>query len=1287
MSSDHLIIHVPERIVGGEFQLGQMAAMGLYRILQDAGEILHGHIYHAWDMAEGRAVAIKVLKEDLADSEAAINELGRKIHSIHQSAHPTFILPHEVVRLENRTLVIEEWVNGLTLLKLLKSRGSLPVSEAVQILKPLAEGIDFAINGYHHHIDLTLRHVLIDFAGEDAFPEGKSATELRVTNWPPFDIKFSPLTLSHSSKVKEPISRAFGKIFFQSLGGHPQRPGSTTYIPLPQLSEEGNAHLRSFLTSEDAMASCATVLRKVCEAESVVWPADRADHSAFAHRVAAMANQTQVKRERIQTLSDELSKLPPEPPIPQQAPAPATPEPTAPIEPVAADDDSVIKNTGTAPNRSKLLFGSLAGVALAAAGGYAFWTTLPPQLNKQPVALEVANSFEDVRGELETLRQQENWPELYARIPDITQQFTGDSKLALMEIAKASITPLFETPNTWPAAKTTLDLDAESREIVGQALTRESVRLASVASPAETAKLLSYHEEAFPQRPIAEVASLRSDGLSKMRSKLEKGKPLSEPESRLLEHLAGSDTDQEATFVKELAATQAKEEKARQDALSQAQRFQEEQQLADQLQKDKQWRTLFDRLETYAGFPGDTNGELRKLAESSVAPLFADFSDAPAPSEVAKKESDIHELVSEALAARAAQPAQSATSLSEIYSYVSAINPSETNASLLETGKTLTTNLASKGTSMNSEERQLLRALATYGVSGAGSLQEKLSTAEEALKQEAEAWEALSSELGQLANRKDWLGVFALLDDQRFKPFQEKHASTLEQVGNQAAQALCQDATALPSRSDVIALESLGQKYLRDQLSLAGTAAANRSDIEAFGRYLSCNRELFPDTPNAALATAGNALASSNPSDDDLKTLASLGISKAADILQQRRQASTREAKFTTTLSEARQLAESGDWPPLFARLDAYLTDSFTEGQKRQLLAIGRPAVEAVYRSSSGRPSAKNVSRFPSLKKDLIAEVLLAHAQTAVSQGSINAFVSYLEYQRAAFSSTPSTSWQQLGTQTVNLLKRDFTGNRPLIDRLNKNGIKAAATLLSEMATAEKRKQFEDERSDALAIAGRDPGDALRRFISFKQRHFGGAWKDWKRAYQRDIDGILTSVRSGKGIERELKTLESDGFTAAKRLLADLAPKTIPLEQMDLQDFRKKYAASWKDKKFVGAYMNKAVQKRSAEDIESAALTAISIGLVDNGFSALDILVTRMRVPLSRKGKKRLLGEFGNGPNPVARTGWHGLWLMRGNSPVKVDVKKGVEKLAYAAKRGHKPSQRICDSTRPKINY
>ena len=209
----------------------------------------------------------------------------------------------------------------------------------------------------------------------------------------------------------------------------------------------------------------------------------------------------------------------------------------------------------------------------------------------------------------------------------------------------------------------------------------------------------------------------------------------------------------------------------------------------------------------------------------------------------------------------------------------------------------------------------------------------------------------------------------------------------------------------------------------------------------------------------------------------------------------------------------------------------------------------------------------------------------------------------------------------------------------------------------------------------------------MRRFNNFKQSHFGGSWKDWKQAYQGDINGILASLESGRGLETQLTTLKNDGFTEAARLLADLAPKAIPLDQLDLQDFRKKYADHWKDKKFVGAYMNKAVQKRSAKDIESAALTAISIGLVDNGFSALDVLVTQLRVPLSRSGQKRLLGEFGRGPNPVARAGWHGLWLMRGNPPVKLDVQEGKQKLIYAAKHGHRPSQRICDASRPRIAY
>ena len=132
-----------------------------YEIIKSIGEGGMANVYLAFDTILERQVAVKILRGDLADDEKFIRRFQREANSASSLRHPNVVEMYDVGEDSGKYFIVMEYVDGKTLKGLIKKRGPLNLSEAIDIMLQLTSGIACAHDSYIIHRDIKPQNVLI----------------------------------------------------------------------------------------------------------------------------------------------------------------------------------------------------------------------------------------------------------------------------------------------------------------------------------------------------------------------------------------------------------------------------------------------------------------------------------------------------------------------------------------------------------------------------------------------------------------------------------------------------------------------------------------------------------------------------------------------------------------------------------------------------------------------------------------------------------------------------------------------------------------------------------------------------------------------------------------------------------------------------------------------------------------------------------------------------------------------------------------------------------------------
>ena len=132
-----------------------------YQIIKAIGEGGMANVYLAYDTILDRNVAVKVLRGDLANDEKFVRRFQREALSASSLSHPNIVEVYDVGEDNGQYYIVMEYVEGRHLKDLIKKRGKLTLSEVIDIMLQITDGMTVAHDAYIIHIDIKPQNIMI----------------------------------------------------------------------------------------------------------------------------------------------------------------------------------------------------------------------------------------------------------------------------------------------------------------------------------------------------------------------------------------------------------------------------------------------------------------------------------------------------------------------------------------------------------------------------------------------------------------------------------------------------------------------------------------------------------------------------------------------------------------------------------------------------------------------------------------------------------------------------------------------------------------------------------------------------------------------------------------------------------------------------------------------------------------------------------------------------------------------------------------------------------------------
>ena len=132
-----------------------------YQIIKTIGEGGMANVYLAYDTILDRNVAVKVLRGDLATDEKFVRRFQREALSASSLSHPNIVEVYDVGEDNGSYFIVMEYIEGKHLKQLLKKRGNLTLTEVVDIMLQITDGMSAAHDSYIIHRDIKPQNIMI----------------------------------------------------------------------------------------------------------------------------------------------------------------------------------------------------------------------------------------------------------------------------------------------------------------------------------------------------------------------------------------------------------------------------------------------------------------------------------------------------------------------------------------------------------------------------------------------------------------------------------------------------------------------------------------------------------------------------------------------------------------------------------------------------------------------------------------------------------------------------------------------------------------------------------------------------------------------------------------------------------------------------------------------------------------------------------------------------------------------------------------------------------------------
>jgi tetratricopeptide (TPR) repeat protein/predicted Ser/Thr protein kinase len=217
---------------------------GDYALLAEVGRGGAGTVHRAWDLENGRLVALKVLRDD---SPGVAARFQREVQSATRLSHPGIVKVFRAGKAEGRPYIAMEFVGGRSFAERLDSASRPALRECVRILADICSALRHAHARGVVHRDLKPQNVLVDAEGRAIVVDfglarptepGWTVTMQRETAGTPGYM--SPESVRGGAAALDPAVDVYslGAVLYHVLAGRPPFTGASPYEVMERVSRE-----------------------------------------------------------------------------------------------------------------------------------------------------------------------------------------------------------------------------------------------------------------------------------------------------------------------------------------------------------------------------------------------------------------------------------------------------------------------------------------------------------------------------------------------------------------------------------------------------------------------------------------------------------------------------------------------------------------------------------------------------------------------------------------------------------------------------------------------------------------------------------------------------------------------------------------------------------------------------------------------------------------------------------------------------------------------------------------
>jgi len=215
-----------------------------YKILFLIGQGGMADVYLAQDLILSREVAIKILRQSLANDPMTIVRFQREASAASKLSHPNVVDIYDVGEADGYHYIVMEYIRGRTLKQLINQRGALDYHEAISIMKQLTSAIAKAHANHIIHRDIKPQNVLVKDDGTAKLTDfgiaiANDAVQLTYYNTVMGSAHYLAPETAQGKEPNEQIDiYSLGIVFYELLTGDvPFRGNTPTEIAIKHLRE------------------------------------------------------------------------------------------------------------------------------------------------------------------------------------------------------------------------------------------------------------------------------------------------------------------------------------------------------------------------------------------------------------------------------------------------------------------------------------------------------------------------------------------------------------------------------------------------------------------------------------------------------------------------------------------------------------------------------------------------------------------------------------------------------------------------------------------------------------------------------------------------------------------------------------------------------------------------------------------------------------------------------------------------------------------------------------------